>query len=151
MPKGVYNHKLKEIEYIVDNEGCHICTSHSIDTSGYPQIQKDKKRYNAHRYVYEQIHGKQSKNTVIRHTCDNRKCINPKHLLIGTPMDNSRDMVKRGRVAKGSSNGSSKLNEDKVLEIIESNLSTYKLSEIYGVSRQLIGLIKKRAIWKHVI
>jgi hypothetical protein len=37
---------------------------------------------------------------VIRHTCDNPRCINPKHLLIGTRADNNRDRADRGRSAK---------------------------------------------------
>ena len=56
-----------------------------------------------HRVVYclqhdvplRSIHG-----NIVRHTCDNRRCINPKHLVLGTHKDNSQDMVQRGRQVK---------------------------------------------------
>lgn len=36
---------------------------------------------------------------LIRHSCDNPPCCNPKHLLSGTHTDNMQDMIKRGRAA----------------------------------------------------
>lgn len=34
---------------------------------------------------------------VVMHTCDNRKCINPAHLQIGTALENVRDCFRKGR------------------------------------------------------
>lgn len=150
MPKGIYNHKQKDIDFYIDNNGCHICTSHSLGIDGYPQIQKDRKHYNLHRYVYEQINGIQDKNVFIRHTCDNRKCINPNHLIPGSSFDNSNDMVIRGRSAKGSKNGNSKLDEIAIKKIRKSSLSNHKIADEYGVSRQLISMIRSNKIWNHV-
>lgn len=150
MPKGLYEHKRKCIEYYVDENGCHICTSHSLTTDGYPQIQVESRRYNLHRYLFEQAHGKIDRSVFIRHTCDNRLCINLEHMIPGTPKQNSQDMVERGRSARGMSVYGCKLNEQIVSEIRKSELSCYKLAKKYSVSRQLIGQIKSRKIWKHI-
>lgn len=56
-----------------------------------------------HRLVYCEHHGlalDDIAGKVIRHTCDNTRCINPEHLLIGTRADNNRDRAERGRSAK---------------------------------------------------
>lgn len=56
-----------------------------------------------HRLVYAQHNGvtlESLTGRVIRHTCDNTRCINPKHLVVGSPADNNKDRASRGRSAK---------------------------------------------------
>lgn len=56
-----------------------------------------------HRIVYCEangIHMDDIAGLVVRHTCDNPRCINPEHLVIGTKADNNRDRAARGRSAK---------------------------------------------------
>ena len=50
---------------------------------------------------------------VVRHTCDNRICVNPEHLEVGTHQDNMDDMVRRNRQAKGN-NHYSRVNPEKL-------------------------------------
>ena len=83
-----------------------------------------KKVVGQHRIVYcEYNHvGLLSiKGKVVRHTCDNPRCINPEHLVIGTHKDNSQDMVQRGRQVKhcGSEHTMSKLTEEQATFIRE--------------------------------
>lgn len=56
-----------------------------------------------HRLIYAQ-HNSTSLEAmvgkVVRHTCENPRCINPEHLLLGTRADNNRDRAERGRSAK---------------------------------------------------
>jgi hypothetical protein len=61
----------------------------------------------AHRIAWEIVNGPIPKGMVVRHSCDNPPCVNPAHLLLGLPRDNSADMVARGRAARGPANGNS--------------------------------------------
>lgn len=73
----------------------------------------------AHRFSYELYKGKIPKGKCVLHKCDNRKCIKPSHLWIGTQQENMQDMIRKGRDRKAdpSKNGGVKLSWDKVNEI----------------------------------
>jgi hypothetical protein len=140
-----------EITYDVDENGCWNCTSHTPNTSGYFDIKRDGMRWKLHRYMYTQVHGAIPDGLVLRHTCDNRKCINPNHLIPGTHADNVSDMVERDRNAKGIVNGRTKLSEEDVLEIYNDNISTHQeLADRYGVVRSTIQCIKYNQTWTHI-
>lgn len=63
---------------------------------GYPRGAVDgNKNTRLHRYIYFLIHGEYPE--VVRHTCDNPLCIQPDHLVGGTPTDNIRDRSERFR------------------------------------------------------
>lgn len=51
----------------------------------------------AHREMYEREKGPIAPGLIIRHSCDNQPCVNPNHLLCGTPQQNVEDMIRRGR------------------------------------------------------
>lgn len=65
---------------------------------GYGRFWIGQQRVYAHRMSFALTQGEMpTSDVVIRHTCDNPPCVNPRHLLAGTPRDNVRDMVERGR------------------------------------------------------
>ena len=112
----------------------------ATQNNGYGQIRRGGKLFLAHRWTFLQTHGYLP--TVVRHTCDNRLCVNPKHLIGGTQGQNLRDAVKRGRWKQ------SKLTEDQVSVIREKfdggGYTLAALGREYSVSYQQIGNIVKR-------
>lgn len=72
---------------------CRVWTR-ALNTDGYPHMLGNIK---GHRLAYELATGEDIKGYVIRHSCDNPKCINPDHLLKGTVGENNHDKFVRNR------------------------------------------------------
>jgi len=107
----------------------------------------------AHRVSYSLFKEVPSNKFMVLHSCDNRKCVNPNHLFLGTHQDNMDDMSKKGRAKRGSGNNKAKLNEDAVKQIridLDGGTSGISLSRKYKVSTSVISCIKIRKTWKHV-
>uniref|UniRef100_A0A6M3J763 Putative homing endonuclease n=1 Tax=viral metagenome TaxID=1070528 RepID=A0A6M3J763_9ZZZZ len=70
----------------------------TIHHTGYGLITDDDQRQlRAHRVAYEQIHGAIPPGRCVLHRCDNRRCVNPAHLWVGTFADNNMDKIHKGR------------------------------------------------------
>lgn len=72
----------------------------TLSDNGYGVAWFAGKYIGAHRLAYCQHHGlipADIAGQVVRHRCDNRACVNPHHLELGTHADNMQDMVDRGR------------------------------------------------------
>ena len=76
--------------------GCWEWNAHK-NKKGYGVISVDGKPEYAHRISYMIFNGKISEGLIIRHICDNPKCVNPNHLILGTHKDNMLDMMNRNR------------------------------------------------------
>jgi DNA-binding XRE family transcriptional regulator len=134
----------KKITYKETESGCWEVTSHKPHNGWYPIICRNGKPQRIHRYQYEQFYGPIPKGKIVRHTCDNPLCINPKHLILGTNQDNVDDRTTRGRGAKGLNNGRAKITDSQVLEIYENDtLTPLELAKKYGISRGTVYQIKK--------
>lgn len=83
------------------NNGCLEWQGH-VTTAGYGFVGSHKGKHTeqrsglVHRRVYTLVTGDSP--TVVMHTCDNRKCINPKHLKGGTQRDNIKDAANKKRM-----------------------------------------------------
>jgi len=134
---------------IEDSNGCWLW-QRSVASSGYGQIRWNYINFRANRASYIAFNGEIPAGMVVRHTCDNKLCINPQHLILGTCKDNSADMMERNRQAKGSKNGRCKLSEEEVLEIRASPLSCAQLAIKYGISKGHAHRIKNGVAWSSI-
>ena len=80
-------------------DDCWLWTG-STTPQGYGHVRVGRGRRRrmiyAHRLAYALVHGAPGRK-IVRHTCDEPSCVNPSHLLTGTPADNVADMIERGR------------------------------------------------------
>jgi len=80
----------------------------------------------------------------VNHKCENRYCVNPTHLYLGTQKDNMRDRLLSGgydNQPKGDAHYNSKLSDADVCTIRASTEAQITLANRFGVSRSLISLI----------
>ena len=97
----------------------------------------------AHRMAYQLARGSIPAGAFVMHTCDNRLCVNPDHLMIGSPQDNASDMAHKDRSTFGERNPRAILKEAEVVSIRRlygrGGPTQRELSERFGVS---IGAIQ---------
>lgn len=121
--------------------------------SGYGEFSAGGKSTLAHRYSYELKHGEGAANGwFVCHSCDNRPCVRPDHLFLGTHQDNMDDMAKKGRkrvVSRGLV-----LNPYTVREIralyASGGLTYEQLANRFGVKAKAIERAVKGISWKDV-
>lgn len=139
----------------LDKSGdCWIWTGKD-NGNGYGYIYFDHKQHKCHRLAYEQAYGEIKDNLCVLHKCDNRRCCNPAHLFLGTYKDNAVDRQNKGRTVipdnRGENCGTSKLTNDQVIAIRAiTNTLQKDIAAQFGVSVQLVSLIRNRRIWKHI-
>ncbi len=127
----------------------------SISELGYGKAKFQTKSIGAHRLAYKFAKGEIPKGLYVCHACDNRKCINPAHLFLGTQRDNVQDSVRKGRrrYAFGDTAGGRKITSAVVIRIKERAKTerTYaKMASDYGISRRQICRIVRGKSWRHI-
>ncbi|QTK37306.1 HNH endonuclease signature motif containing protein [Xanthomonas citri] len=142
------------------------CKEHTGATNpgGYGVVRHEGKPQLAHRVAYCAFHGisiTRIKGLVIRHECDNRRCVEPLHLRVGTQADNVNDMMRRKRhrytplpARSGTAHATAKLDYTKVREIRAAYAKGAKqkhLANKYGVSQSLISYVVNNKGWDEAV
>lgn len=115
-----------------------------------------KKTFLAHRASW-MIHNKMQvpNNLLVCHTCDNRPCVNPAHLYVGTYYENNRDTVKRKRGNRryGTECSWSKVTEAQVMEILTHKYgrgANAELARKLGIHQSQVSHIRRGYRWPHI-
>lgn len=120
---------------------------------GYGVIRELGRSFYAHRCAWEAMNGPIPPGLEICHTCDNRGCVNPAHLFVGTRADNMADASQKDRTCFGVSRRNAKLNDDKVREIrvlVGAGLSKAEAARQFGVSLSTLIRVVDRRSWRRV-
>lgn len=137
------------------------CIEHTQkgNRGGYGATTIKGRTYALHRLTYANSVGVDItalSGVVVRHTCDNPRCINPDHLIAGTQADNIRDRVERGRgrVPKGEAHHANRLTATQVWLIRNRYIprckvnGTHALAKEFDVHQSVISRIVNNRIWR---
>lgn len=110
----------------------------------------------AHRASWALYKGPIPDGAWVLHECDTPLCVNPNHLRLGSALDNSRDMIAKGRHRSvpprlcGVQAGMAKLDDDSVKTIRASNRPLRELARYFKVDPKSIWNVKTLKTWRHV-
>ena len=161
-------------EHVRKTDGCWEW-QRNFGSHGYGQISYNLKPVLAHRLSWELHNGSIPKGLCVLHKCDNKKCVKPSHLFLGTKLDNALDMISKGRswaqrnpekiravwrkylkgrnANFGENNGKSKLVGSDVIQIkrmIRNGITPRDIGEKFGVDRSTISIIARGKTWRRV-
>lgn len=127
----------------------------AVSKNGYGSFRLERKATSAHRFAYRLANGEwPAAGLLIRHKCDNPRCVCPSHLELGSHVDNARDMVERGRDRRGptigESNGNAKLNGEavaRIRELFKMGQTNTAIAKRYGVTHSMISRIRRGRSW----
>jgi len=132
--------------------GCWDWTGHT-NYYGYGLIWDNGRAVRAHRVAFKLFNGALRSNQVVCHSCDNPKCVNPKHLFKGTRLENNRDCATKGRRPSGERHWNSKLAEKDVAEIRASTEPQHVLAGRFGIHQSHISRLRtgtRKLWWGHL-
>lgn len=128
---------------VEDSNGCWNWSGSLYN--GYGHFTHGGVKRGAHVWSYRVFVGS-TNGLCVLHKCDNRQCVNPEHLFLGTQGNNIQDALQKGRMAK-------KLTADQVRDmrrLREYGLTCTALGKKFNITHSLVSLICNRKTWAHI-
>lgn len=135
---------------------CWLWTGTLRGKNSYGCFEVNGKLISAHRFSYELYYGTIKDGLFVLHRCDNKLCVNPEHLFLGTSSDNNKDRANKQRSWRptGELHPVHILTEKEVLMIRKQYktgmFSQRALARKYNVAQWTIGKVLNRLTWSHV-
>lgn len=148
MPAGIYPRRpLKErfMRFVSPEpmSGCWLWLGPTTGRPpGYGAISIDGKTRKAHRLAWEMANGPIPDGLHVCHKCDNRLCVNPRHMFLGTNAENTADKVRKGRQLKGRQIQLCKLSDEQVVELRElraTGVLLRVLADRFGLTKETVS------------
>lgn len=151
MPKGS---RRSFWSYVNKTDGCWLWTGFCTK-DGYGRVTHKRKPVRAHRYSWAQAYGDIPDGLHVLHRCDVRTCVNPAHLFLGTPADNSADKIAKGRqdCPRGDEHSGARMTSADVLRIRELRARGVPVREIakrVGMPRSTVQHAASGYSWAHL-
>lgn len=161
-PKQINGHTWSESEsrrlfwekVDVSGPGCWRWKA-SKQPSGYGQARRRGETITAHRLMWEYVYGAIPAGLCVLHRCDNRECVNPAHLFLGTKADNTADMMAKGRngFVHGEAATGSRLTTHGVSlarRMAKSGIGIREIGRRFGVSHEAVRRAVNGATWRRL-
>lgn len=147
--------KLRFVSKILVGDSCWEWQGSRFQDSGYGMFHIDSVPVGAHRVAFKLFKGVIPKGLLVCHTCDNRGCVRPSHLFLGTASDNTQDMLKkrRNRPVVGERVKAHKLTVAEVIEVRKARALgalLRELAEKYAVSIASVSRVCSGLQWRQV-
>lgn len=136
----------------VDGNGCFNWLL-NLDPGGYGTLKVNRKGMKAHRVSYETFRGPIPGGLCVCHRCDNRRCVNPAHLFLGTHKQNTEDAAKKNRMSHGESHHCSKLKESdvrRIFSLYNDGVDQQEIAKMFGVNHISVCKILAGKAWRHL-
>lgn len=144
--------KRRTLAWIREGE-CIRCTSHALNYYGYPRMTRGGRIKPIARHILmRRFRGDLLDSMVSRHTCDNKWCIRPDHIISGTHAQNGSDYRERGIKPDqhGERNPYAKFTSTQIYQVRNAIGLQKEIAKKFGISKSQVSRIRRRETWIHL-